>query len=171
MSAGDIAEMATVLDEHEELRFHLFMETLRSAGEARLAVAGASMLPSIWPGDVLEIHRVEAAALSLGDIVVFARENRLTVHRLVEVHRKPDEVVFITRGDRLPAADLPVSTHQLLGRVQTIRRGDRNIIPRMTPWTRMASVVLCRSDLLTRLLLHLALVRRNSFSPEKAWAN
>ena len=163
--------MATVIDARKKLRFLLFIKVLRSAGEARLAVAGASMLPSIWPADILEIHRVAAADISVGDIVLFNRQNRLVVHRVQRVKREQNEVVLITRGDRSATADSPVSANELLGRVRAIRRGHRNIIPRRTRWTQIASWVLRRSELCTRVLLHLAVVRRNAFTPETVWAN
>ncbi len=163
--------MATVTDERSHLKLSLAIEMLRSVGEARLAVGGGSMFPSIWPGDILEIHRVAAADLAPGDIVVFARENRLVVHRVLRVNRERDEVVLITRGDRSPRADSPVSANELLGRVRAIRRGHRNIIPRRTRWPQIASWVLRRSELGSRLLLHLAAVRRNSSTPKTVWAN
>lgn len=153
--------MARVTDELSHLKFSLAIEVLRSLGEARLAVGGASMLPSIWPGDILEIHRVAAADLARGDILVFARENRLVVHRVLRVNCEGGEVVLITRGDRSARADSPVSANELMGRVRAIQRGHRNIIPRRTRWTQVASWVLRRSGLCTRVLLHLAAVRQN----------
>jgi len=161
--------MDTVTDERRTLKFNLAVKVLRCAGEARLAVAGASMLPSIWPGDILELHRVSADDIFPSDIVVFARENRLVVHRVLELNRERDDVILITRGDRSPRADSPVSASEVLGRVRTIRRGSRTIIPRVTFWTRAASWILLRSELCTRLLLHLAL-RRNSPDEDPLWA-
>jgi len=163
--------MATETDECSHLKFSLAIEVLRSLGEARLAVGGASMLPSIWPGDVLEIHRVAAADLAPGDILVFARENRLVVHRVLRVNGETDGVVLITRGDCSPRADSPISAEELLGRVRAIRRGHRNIIPRRTRWTQIVSWVLRRSELCTRVLLHVAAVDRSSFTPETVWAD
>ena len=163
--------MTTAIDEHRDLKFHLAIDMLRSVGEARLTVSGGSMLPSLWPGDILEIHRVAAEDISQGDIVVFARENRLIVHRVLRMNRQGANMTVTTCGDRSAKADSPVSTNELLGRVRTIQRGERNIIPRLTPWSRMASWILRRSEFCTRLLLHFSMVRRNSLSPERAWAS
>ena len=164
------ATNAPVEDEHSLLKFSLAIEVMRSVGEAQLTVGGASMLPSIWPGDILEIHRV-GADLARGDIVVFARDNRLVVHRVLGVNRERDEVILLTQGDRSPRADSPVSANELLGKVRAIRRGHRNIIPRRTRWTQTAAWVLRRSELCTRVLLHLAAVRRNSSTPATVWAD
>jgi hypothetical protein len=38
------------------VKYELALDVLRSFGEARLPVTGASMLPSIWPGDILEVR-------------------------------------------------------------------------------------------------------------------
>ena len=165
--------MVASVDERSDVKLGLAIDMLRSVGEARLAVSGGSMLPSLWPGDILEIHRVAVTDISKGDIVVFARENRLIVHRVLRMNGESDDVActLTTRGDRSARVDAPVSVNELLGRVRTIQRSNRNILPRMTLSTQIASWILRRSELLTRLLLHLALVRRNSLSPERAWAS
>ncbi len=60
-------------------------ETLRSFGQLRLRVNGASMLPAVWPGDILTITRDAASPALPGDIVLFGRKGRLVAHRVVEV--------------------------------------------------------------------------------------
>jgi signal peptidase I len=146
-------------DERADLKLSLALDVLRSEGEARLTVGGGSMLPSIWPGDILDIGRVHAAELSPGDIVVFAREQRLVVHRVVGMSRLKDEIVLTTRGDRSPRADGPVPAREVLGKVRSIQRGQRNFIPRATCWAQMASWFLLRSEFCTRVLLRLSMIR------------
>jgi signal peptidase I len=178
--------MPPVVDEPSNLKLSLAMALLRSTGEAKLSVAGGSMLPTLRPGDILEIQRVADKDLSLGDIVVFARGNRLVVHRVMEMKREKNEVTVITRGDRSPKADAPISSGEVLGKVKVIQRGTRNVIPRVTRWTRAASWILLRSEFCTRVVYHLALARGKSISekslakesvlphsvtPQKAWAN
>ena len=41
----------------DEAKHDLAAEVLRQFGEVRLKVTGASMLPSVWPGDVLTVRR------------------------------------------------------------------------------------------------------------------
>ena|ERR1700691_4614857 len=163
--------MTRVNDERRQLKFSLAVEVLRSTGEARLFARGGSMLPSIWPGDILEIHRVGATDLAPDDIVVFARENRLVVHRILSLNRERDDVVLITRGDRSPKSDSPVSAIELLGKVKTIQRGGRKLLPHRTRWTRIASWILLRSELCTRVLLYLALIRKDSLARDPIWAS
>lgn len=163
--------MTLVNDEPNQVKLDLAIEILRWEGEAKLAVGGSSMLPSIWPGDVLEVHRVDAADLAVDDVVVFARENRLVVHRVLSLNRERDEIVLITRGDRSPRPDSPVSASELLGKVKMIQRGGRTLFPHQSRWTQIASWILLRSELCTRALLYLAVIRRRSLSLDEAWAS
>jgi signal peptidase I len=163
--------MTRVNDERRQLKFSLAVEVLRSTGEARLFASGGSMLPSIWPGDILEIHRVAAADLAPDDIVVFARENRLVVHRILSLNREQDEIVIITRGDRSQRSDAPVLAAELLGKVRTIERQGRKVHSQRTQWTKCVSLVLLHSELCTRILLYLAAIRHNSLILDRVWAS
>ena len=143
-------------DTRRELEGELFLEVLKSAGQARLAVTGTSMLPSIWPGDILEVHRQSVAEIVPGDVVLRERNGAFLAHRVVEKVDWPERTLLITRGDASPAPDLPVTPEQLLGRVTAILRGGRRLEPRLTRWGRVVSWVLARSDLSIRLALRLA---------------
>jgi hypothetical protein len=105
----------------------LVSSLLRHVGEARLRVAGSSMLPAIRPADILVIRRVDIARVALGDVVLVAREGRLFAHRVVERVVGADEPVLITRGDAHSRNDPPVTPALLLGRVVALRRNDREM--------------------------------------------
>ena len=133
----------------------LFLEVLQASGQAKLAATGTSMMWSIWPGDILEVHRSSVAEVSPGEVVLVARDGNFAAHRVVEKVGGPEGTLLITRGDRLSQPDPPVSPEQLLGRVTAIQRGRRSIEPRLTRWGRVASWVLSRSDVCTWLALRL----------------
>jgi phage repressor protein C with HTH and peptisase S24 domain len=147
--------MDTIKDPHSELKSQLLREILKSSGQAKLPVTGTSMLSSIWPGDVLEVSRQNATDICPGEVVLFERDGRLLAHRVVEKVGGPERSFLITQGDRQREPELPVSPEELLGRVTAIVRGGRRIEPRLTRWGRVASWVLSRSDLCTRLALRL----------------
>ena len=107
----------------EALRCQLAEEVLCLAGELRLRVTGTSMLPSVWPGDILHIRRQDAAESLPGHIVLVRRQGRLCAHRVVKKISKEGQPYWITRGDSLPDDDPPVSGQELLGRVTCILRG------------------------------------------------
>ena len=148
-----VSSMTTAAHGRGVIECDLFLDVLRSFGAARLAVTGTSMLPSVRPGDVLEVRRQSAAEVMPGDLVLFQREGRFFAHRVVEKIRRQGRTLLVTRGDRLLQCDPPVSPEELLGRVAFIVRGDSHVVPRLTRWGRIASWALSRSDLATRLLL------------------
>jgi signal peptidase I len=110
-----------------ELQGELFLELLRSSRHARLAVTGVSMLPAIWPGDILEVHRQSLAEILPGDVVLFMRKGGFAAHRVVEKAGEQDRTLLITRGDTLRVPDPPVTPQELLGRVTAILRGGRHL--------------------------------------------
>ena len=83
----------------EALRCQLAEEVLCLAGELRLRVTGTSMLPSVWPGDILHIRRQDTIESLPGDIVLVRRQGRLCAHRVVKKISKEGEPYWITRGD------------------------------------------------------------------------
>lgn len=109
----------------QKVRCALAADVLRVSGKLRLRVYGDSMLPSVWPGDILSIHRVAHADLTMGELVLFAREDGFVVHRVVT--KSGDSL--ITRGDSLDSNDPPVSQNQVLGRVVDIRRCGFRVSP------------------------------------------
>jgi len=141
------------MDTRSEVKGELFLEILYSTGQAMLAVTGASMLPAIWPGDVLEVHRQAASEISPGDVVLFTRRGGFAAHRVVEKVGGPERTLLVTRGDALRAPDAPVSPEELLGRVTAILRGGRRLEPRLTFWRWVAAWVFARSELCARIAL------------------
>jgi signal peptidase I len=134
-----------------ETKLGLAAEVLDTFGHARLPVKGLSMLPAMWPGDLLEIQRHDPAEIGRGDVVVFRRDGRLVVHRVV----RNGSNCLVTRGDHLTQQDAPVPLAEVLGRVTAIERRNRRINPRLTARTRMLSWLLGRSEFCTRLAMSL----------------
>jgi signal peptidase I len=167
----DTVPNASTIDARSELKFHLAVEVLRSYGEAKLPVTGDSMLPSIWPGDTLEVRRESAAEILPGEVVLFARQGFLVVHRVVRLIREPDRTLLVTRGDRIPQTDAPVSPEELLGRVTAVLRGNYRRVPLLTFWGRMVSSILARSEFCTRVALRLGALRRSLPPAEALWAS
>jgi len=109
------------------LKCELAVEVLRSCGTLRLQVTGWSMLPTVWPGDTLMIESARTSGVNQGDIVLFGRERRLFVHRVV---KKLGNSKLVTCGDAMSAPDPVIDQHELLGRVSSIQRNGRCIAPR-----------------------------------------
>src|ERR1019366_10100376 len=94
-------------------------DVLRRSGHLRLQVYGESMLPALWPGDVVEIASCSREDVRPGEIVLALREGRLVLHRLV-APCTPNG--FLLRGDSVPGPDPLFPSEALLGRL--VRRAD-----------------------------------------------
>ncbi len=122
--------MTYMLETREDPKVSLAAEMLRRGGTVRLRAWGTSMLPSLWPGDLLTIQSVAQGEVVQGDIVLVLQDVRFFIHRLIEKRQVRDCISWITRGDAMPQNDPPASASDLLGRVVFIRRGNRSFVPR-----------------------------------------
>ncbi|MBI3669993.1 MAG: S24/S26 family peptidase [Acidobacteria bacterium] len=111
----------------EASRVEQVAEAMRARGAARLRVFGTSMLPWIRPGDLLHILRTDLDRICLGEIILFTRDGRLFVHRVIRKDQRPGWPLLVTKGDALPHADAPLSDLEFLGCVISIDRSDRRI--------------------------------------------
>jgi signal peptidase I len=102
----------------------LAAEIVRTFGGVRLRVFGTSMVPSILPGDLISVQSANVLEISPGEIILYLRDGRLFVHRVVARAGGQDDPRLVTRGDRLSYNDPLVSSSELLGRVTSIRTHD-----------------------------------------------
>ena len=117
----------------EALAPGLVAQILRDCGEARIRVAGTSMLPSIRPADVLHIRSVDIANVQREDVILFEIGPRLFAHRVVQAASHGAERVLITRGDMHSHDDPPVTGAHLLGRVEGQVRNGRVVSSGLAP--------------------------------------
>jgi signal peptidase I len=151
-----------------ELACGLTGEVVSTFGEVRLRVFGTSMVPSILPGDLVSIHRASLNDISPGEVVLYLREGRLFVHRVVDrkvapTAGNPEESCLITRGDRLRHDDPPISSTELLGRVVSIERDNRKVELLAQASNHLIVRLLQTSDRLTYLYLRVAACWRTLF--------
>lgn len=82
---------------------------IRSQGSVCLRVLGGSMTPWIRSGDLVFIKRSDFARLSVGNVVLFERDARFFVHRIIERVRPATggkaAPLLITKGDALDGED------------------------------------------------------------------
>jgi Peptidase S24-like len=116
----------TTIETRERAKCEIAEEVLRSFGELRFVARGLSMLPAIFPEDVLTVRRESIEDACEGDVVLAGREGRLFAHRVVACVQRHGSGTLITRGDALETTDLPVTENEWLGRVTEVtRRGKR----------------------------------------------
>jgi len=145
----------------------LVAETLRASGCSRLRVHGESMLPALWPGDVVEIASCLPEDVRPGEIVLALRDGRLFLHRFVGRFNGPCKPSgFLLRGDSMPGPDPQFPTEALLGRLvqkvdearavcpAALRRGFRAKWLGVR-WSRALGTLLCHCGVARRLALKL----------------
>ena len=154
-------------DEASALGCELTADVVRNFGEVRLKVTGASMLPYVWPGDVVTIERRDAADLRPGQIVLYRREERLVAHRVKFILGDR----LITQGDSVPHCDSPVSASEVIGQLVGILRNGRRISPEPLFWQRAISPILRHSDFCTRMTLRIGRRLQLLRSMELLWAS
>jgi signal peptidase I len=152
-----ISSCATHAPIAADLKLTLAAQILSSEGTLRISPIGNSMLPSIWPGDVLIIERCTPDDIEVGDIIRFMQAGRIVIHRVVAVLRGREQVSWVTRGDALMSEDDVVTASQLLGRVCAIERNQRTIRPsrRLLPLARRVGCMLQEMPAVPGLVLRI----------------
>jgi signal peptidase I len=156
-----LRSIASMQEAREDPRLVLAAEMLRRRGTVHLKAWGTSMLPAVWPGDLLTIQGVGHDEAAPGDIVLVLRDGRFIVHRLVEVQRGENCCSWITRGDAMPGNDPPAPAFELLGRVAGICRGNRSFVPsrRISRLNFAMAWMLCRWGRVRSLALNIHAAR------------
>jgi hypothetical protein len=139
----------------DQFKRNLAAEVLRTTGSLRLAAFGYSMLPTLWPRDVLTIQAQSIEQVQAGDVVLFAREGRFFIHRVLQKLEMGGHGRLVTRGDAMPDADAPVSEEELWGKVVSVRgRGGRDFgVPACSSPRRWMGLTLAYSVKLRSLAL------------------
>jgi hypothetical protein len=132
-------------------------DSLRSNGTVSIRATGSSMIPSIWPGDILLVRRIAIGEVSPGEIVLAERDGRLFAHRVVELRGAASNARIVTRGESLAARDPEFSEAELLGRVAAISRDGewREIETQPGLGQRIVTAIVRRSSFAARVLLHI----------------
>lgn len=138
----------------QRTRLELAAELLRRGERVSLRVQGASMLPSLFPGDVLTIRRCDPREIVAGDIVFFQYDGRSFAHRVAERMTASTACRLRTRGDALQDCDPPVNESEVLGRVTHVERNGRRLPPpRLGPVRNLVAQVVRRSNWAARALV------------------
>ena len=151
--------METAFESCESQKQNLAAEILQTAGRVRLAVRGHSMLPTLWPGDLLDIETTSLDQVSPGDIVLYRRWDRFFIHRVLckSAATGSERPSLVTRGDSMSGADAPVVPEELLGKVISLQRtsGDCLPPPRCSKWQRIVGLILGHNDRLRSAVLRM----------------
>ena len=86
-----------------------------------IAIGSGSMTGTINKGDAIIYKRLDNQVINMGDVVVFRKENKLIVHRIIDiVGIGQDEFVYYTKGDANVTPDgYPLRRSDIVGKVTT----------------------------------------------------
>jgi len=164
--AGGIISFEIGAQARDKGQCSLAAEVLRSSGTLRLRAAGVSMLPTLWPGDLLTVQSNRPEHAEPGEIVLYMRRGRFFIHRVVSKNPAEDEAFLITRGDSMPKDDPPVRKGEFLGKITEIRRAGSIFTPapRLSLLSRVLAYMFCYWSLFRRAGLRLWLSRHRGDS-------
>ena len=139
----------------QSVQIDLAGEVLRKFGEIRFIARGCSMIPSIYPGDLLTVKSHDIADTRQGQIVLCLREGRFWAHRVIRKWREGNRVLLATRGDAHSHEDPSLDERQFLGRVvSVVRYGKALDIAQIEDfWTRLVCFGVRNSSSLAKTLL------------------
>ena len=131
----------------------LVNEVVHRFGSARIRVQGSSMLPTLRPGDEVELQSTPTFQIKRGDVVAFQQGERLFVHRVIE---RCGDGKLLTRGDALTQPDVPISNQQLLGVVESVLRNGKKVELQRSLAARATAAILSRSRICAALFVKFA---------------
>jgi signal peptidase I len=149
------SRMRLLSELREDSKQSMAMEVLRQTGFLRIRVLGESMLPGIWPGDLIIIKRQPAETFAIGDIGLFNRSDRFFAHRIEKIVTILGSLHFITRGDSVSDNDPSFHQAELLGKVVAIQRNGQTRVPAWPQplYALIAGWILCHCNRLRSLSL------------------
>lgn len=113
----------------EHAAIELLRKTVLKDGYIELPSWGDSMFPLIKQGDICRFRHFDYESLQKGDIVLYwSEKGRLIAHRFVKRVYQFEEVQYLFKGDTNIGYDKPVNEDQLMGKLELIKRGDKNIM-------------------------------------------
>jgi len=81
------------------------------------------MVPTLWSGDTVTVHRRCLADMLPGEVVLFVQNQYFVAHRVMRRIVIRNDVLIVTRGDAQAHDDPPVRAEELLGVVTEVHRG------------------------------------------------
>lgn len=99
-------------------------EVLRKRGWIDLPSHGTSMYPLIKEGDICRFSSCNPSELKKMDIILFSTPSKgFVAHRLIRINNTR----YICKGDGNLGFDPPLDQSHILGKLLSIKRGNKNI--------------------------------------------
>jgi hypothetical protein len=116
--------IAAVSSARDELNCALAAEVLRKFGTIQFRAIGSSMIPAVWPGDILQVRSAGIDEIAVGDVILFWRDSAFCAHRVLLKRGQS----LVTGGDSVSTSDRPITQTEVLGRVVALSRNGKTIL-------------------------------------------
>lgn len=70
-----------------------------------ITVQGYSMYPTLFHNQKISIEYIEPHKFEVGDIVVYKKFSHITVHRIIDIQKSEENLLFQTKGDNCSNLD------------------------------------------------------------------
>ena len=97
-------------------------------------IEGISMMPLLRPGDRVSVRLTDGDDLERGDLIAFRQNGKLIVHRFIAKKYLDNFWSVCQKGDNLTGASW-IGLDEVLGKVESIRRGTEPLDMTKSPWT------------------------------------
>lgn len=123
-----------------------------------LAVSGRSMKPFLNKGmKVVVKHNRDL--VKTGDIIVYLRNNRLILHRVLRIIKQGDNICFLTKGDSAMSFDNPlVDRSEVVGIVISISNNKKTIDLKKWQWRSISKIITIGSFLVGTLMSYVTFI-------------
>jgi hypothetical protein len=110
--------------------FHsIAIQILENGHHLRFQANGRSMQPFIQDKDILEVAPLAGKRIHCGDVLlVSAGEGRLLAHRVVKMDHHGGISIYLIKSDVNASPDGWYRSENILGRVELVNRGTKQII-------------------------------------------
>ena len=146
----------------------LYEELLLKKGELLLTACSGSMTPLIMIGDKVKVRTISTEVISFGDIIVFRKEEKLVILRVVAKGKFDRQSFFLQKGDRI-SLPLRISAECVLGKVSEIHKPSRCIRLNSRKWRFLNLLLAVRSYLICFTQPNLPAKERSLLGNRKYW--
>ena len=92
-------------------------ETPDVLGIKTFSIISGSMEPAISINDIVVVREVNPNDININDIITFKVENEIITHRVINIEKKDERIVYTTKGDKNDVTDIEkISDTQIEGK-------------------------------------------------------
>lgn len=91
--------MTRQAEDYNNPYLEVVIEGLKQQGMVRLSFFGQSMLPTLADGMSVEVRGCQASEVRPADIILYRRSGQPIIHRVINIQKDSDGIVFVTKGD------------------------------------------------------------------------